>query len=132
MTAVFAIGITTGDAEENPLACKTRQNLAGACFTVHGRLMVYNGTPSFRIWIIGTNRLLGVHEVPFGDNEERPLMPQAFQQMTGGDEYELFGDFEVCPLSKRKEGAMQIVCVESGKNIIKAPYGGFRYNDTLR
>jgi hypothetical protein len=26
---------------------------------VHGRLMYYNGTPSFRVWVVGTNRLLG-------------------------------------------------------------------------
>jgi hypothetical protein len=93
--------------------------------------MYYNGTPSFRIWVIGTNRLLGVHEIEYGDNPERPLMPVQLGQQMGGDKYELYGDFEVCPLTKERAGWMQMVCVESASHVVQQPYGGFRYNDKV-
>src|SRR5262245_48301115 len=41
-------------------SCRARSDVAGKCFTVHGRLSVYNGTPSIRLWPIGTKRLLGI------------------------------------------------------------------------
>jgi hypothetical protein len=85
--------------------------------------MYYNGTPSFRIWMIGTNHLLGIKEVSVGDNPERPLMPLPLWRMTGGDDFEVFGDFEVCPLSKPREGEMRSICVESATHLIKKPYG---------
>src|SRR5690348_17907438 len=42
---------------------KTPEN-ASLCYWTHGRLMVYNGNPSFRIWKTGTRRILGVFNGP--------------------------------------------------------------------
>jgi hypothetical protein len=100
-------------------ACKTRKDIIDTCRVVHGRLMAYNGTPTFRIWITGTNHLLGVHET---FNTQDPLMPPMLEVMANGDEFEIFGDFEVCPLSKPKKEAMQFVCIESAKHLTKRPY----------
>ena len=36
--------------------------IIGDCFEIHGRLSLYNGTPSVRLWPVGTKRLLGVRE----------------------------------------------------------------------
>ena len=129
---LLLVALSSSSADDTTLACKSRPDLAGACRIVHGRLMFYNGTPSFRIWIIGTQRLLGVHEVHYGDNPERPLMPDSIWKQTGGDELELYGDFEVCPLSKERKGWMQMVCIESANNVVTRPYDGPRYNDQLR
>jgi len=41
-------------------------------------------------------------------------------------DHEIYADFEVCPLSQEKPGAMQVVCIESAKNLVEAPYGGAR------
>ncbi len=84
--------------------------------------MAYNGTPTFRIWITGTNHLLGVHEIWATDDAEVPLMPPALWRMTGGFESEIFADFEVCPLSKPRNGAMQFICVEAANHLTKKPY----------
>lgn len=32
-------------------------------------------------------------------------------------ETEAFGDFRVCPFTKKKPGEMQFVCIESAKNL---------------
>ena len=91
--------------------CKTNPELAGACFTVHGRMRAYNGNPTYRIWRIGTNRLLGVTGVHPGEN---PIMPEG---LACGFDCDVFADFEVCPFAKEQPGVMQRVCIESAKNV---------------
>jgi len=113
-------------AQKDTTACKSRRDLVGSCRIVHGRLKYYNGTPSFRVWVVGTNRVLGVHEVEVGDNPEYPLMPEKIWSSVGMMDHEIYADFEVCPLSQEKPGAMQVVCIESAKNLVEAPYGGAR------
>ena len=58
--------------------CTDHFKLNGPCLTVHGRLRVYNGNPSVRIWPIGSHRLLGVATVY--DNPENPLLPFPLNQ----------------------------------------------------
>jgi hypothetical protein len=89
--------------------------------------MYYNGTPTFRIWVIGTKRLLGVKEVEVSEEDfEHPLMPEKLWGSVGTMEYEVYGDFEVCPLSEQEPHAMQMVCIESAKHVVAVPYGGAR------
>jgi hypothetical protein len=45
------------------IQCKTPEN-AAACYWAHGRLSAYDGTPSFRLWKIGTRRILGIYSGP--------------------------------------------------------------------
>ena len=105
------------------IACKTPEN-AAACYWTHGRLAEYNGTPSIRLWKIGTRRILAIHSGPgfkIGDNQENetPELPanvdRAFARSTYG---RIFGDFEVCPLEPDVAGEMQDACIESGKNMV--------------
>jgi hypothetical protein len=72
---------------------------------------VYNGTPAVRIAAKGTKRLLGV--LP----SENEIMPAAMKEQISPDR-RVFAEMEVCPLSKRKRGQMQFVCVESAKNVV--------------
>ncbi len=121
--AVLLVAMVTAvSARDNRLACKTRRDLAGSCRVVHGRLMAYNGTPSWRIWVIGTHRLLGIHEVDLNEEDiEHPLMPLTLHFDTGFD-YTFFGDFEVCPLERQMPHTMQTVCVASARHIIRTRY----------
>jgi hypothetical protein len=90
-------------------ACQSRQDLSGSCFVVHGRLRAYNGNPTFRIWPIGTRRLLGVTGPHPG---EEPLMPAGL----GCDfDHDVYADFEVCPFTAKKEGVMQRTCIEAAR-----------------
>jgi hypothetical protein len=92
-----------------------RYELVGEPFRVHGRLSVYCGNPSCRIWIVGTNRILGIREI-----EEKSLIPPDLLQILQEDINDrlIYADFVVSPLTKYKEGVMQIVKVESAENVI--------------
>jgi hypothetical protein len=95
-------------------ACVNNPQLIGACWTTRGRIGLYNGNPSVRIWPVRSNRLLGVRE---SDAPETPLMPPELAARFDWNTY-IFGDLKVCPLTKTRPRAMQIVCVASAENIV--------------
>lgn len=85
---------------------------SGDCFVVHGRLQVGNGAPSARIWLIGTDRILGIPDGPAGD-ELRSLPPNVRELL--GDapsEKRVFGEFSVCPLTEDRPGWMRMVTLK--------------------
>ena len=92
--------------------CKGNPALVGKCFTVHGRFRAYNGNPTFRIWPVGTMRLIGVTGPEPGD---QPIMPE---NLACGFYCDVFADFELCPFSESKPEVMQRACVESAANKI--------------
>jgi len=100
-------------------SCRDRTDLVGRCFTVHGRLSVYNGNPSIRLWRIGTKRMLGVRdpEEVSGGGPGLPTIPDYIREKLNFDK-NVYGDFMVCPLTRSEPGRMQIICIESGKNLI--------------
>jgi hypothetical protein len=90
-------------------ACSSDPDLVGSCFRVHGRIAAYNGTPTLRIWRIGTDRLLGV-------DDDIPV-PEPLSRQLDWD-VNAYADFEVCPFTVEREGEMQRVCVESAEHIV--------------
>jgi hypothetical protein len=94
---------------------ETQYESVGEAFRVHGRLSVYNGNPSCRIWIIGTNRILGMHET-----QEECSIPSVLFQILKEDINDrlIYADFVVSPLTEYKEGVMQIVRVEFAENVV--------------
>src|SRR6185436_18627177 len=85
-----------------PQSCRNRPDVVGKCFTVHGRLSVYNGTPSIRLWPMGTKRLLGV--IDPGDSSNAPgptILPIEIRNKLDWNK-DVFGDFSVCPLTRRQ------------------------------
>ena len=93
------------------LGCKSNPKLIAACFSVHGRLSSYNGSPSLRIWPRGTHRLLGIIL-----DEELLSVPDNIKKLVDVDK-DIYGDFLVCPFTEMKPGHMQFVCVEEAKNV---------------
>jgi hypothetical protein len=93
-------------------SCRERSELVGACFTVHGRLSAYNGAPTFRLWRINTQRVLGIAG---GDS---PIMPPEVRAQAGFGT-DLFGDYEVCPFTPERPGRMQIVCIETATRLVR-------------
>lgn len=94
-----------------PKSCATDERLVAPCFTVHGRLSSWNGTPTYRISVTGTKRLLGVSEGRFGPNGYE-LLPLEIPQPTNFDS-EYFGDFTVCPFEPEQPKRMRLVCVSA-------------------
>jgi len=75
-------------------SCRASPNLVGACFSVHGRLFVANGTPSVRILRLGTNRILGVLDRQL-QAESDEVTPDAVRQAAMDSLQERF--YEVMP-----------------------------------
>jgi hypothetical protein len=120
------------DAPKRKIPCKTPA-IAASCYWTHGRLGIYNGTPSYRLWKVGTNRLLGIYSGPsvydgplaslYPLDNESPEFPAnlyhtAWRAMAPNQIWpDVYADFEVCPLEPEKPGAMQAACIESAKNL---------------
>jgi hypothetical protein len=97
--------------------CEARHDLVGECFRVRGRISFYNGNPSFRLWWIGTKRLLGL------DPDEEPMVSENVRQRLKGvyEGNDLFGEFIVCPVTREHAGVMQRVCIASADGLILRP-----------
>lgn len=96
-------------------SCRQHPQLVGKCFSVRGRLSVYNGNPVFRISRTGTKRVLGVSDQRFALPDYRNIPEELVKQVDG--EYEALGDFLVCPFTRPRPGEMQLVCIESAKHV---------------
>jgi len=93
--------------------------------------------PPFRLWKIGTRRILAVLNGPSHypsrtvDDLENPEFPTELDRAYEADNRRhkkatgimwaipppVFADFEICPLEPEHKGWMQGVCIESAKNI---------------
>ncbi len=127
---------TSPSARGRRIRCKTPEN-ASLCYWTHGRLSVWEGTPPFRLWKIGTRRILAVLNGPSHypprtvDDLENPEFPAELDRSYEVDNRRhkkatgimwaipppVFADFELCPLEPEHKGWMQDVCLESAKNI---------------
>jgi len=117
------------DAPKRKIPCKTPEN-ASMCYWTRGRLSVYNGNPPWRMWKVGTRRMLAIYSGPskwpprdientdsinpeFPENLKRAYQPPAITAFPNV----VFADFEICPLEPERPGVMQHACIESAKNI---------------
>src|SRR4051812_48518534 len=83
-----------------------------ACRTIHGRMSVYNGAPSVRIWIIGTKRLVGVHDQNYANLDYLPAKVRKLWESSGDVwSHSVYGDFRICAVTPEHPGWMQIVRV---------------------
>ena len=118
------------------IPCKTPEN-AEMCYWAHGRLAIANGNPTYRIWKIGSRRMLGVFNGPshfpprVQEDGELPEFPAELDRAYEADNRRykretgimwavpppVFADFEVCQLEPERKREMQAVCIESAKNI---------------
>jgi hypothetical protein len=129
ITPVIVLALTLPvlcSPEKSPhrrIPCKTPDNATSCCWT-HGRFGLHNGNPAFRLWRIGTHRILGIYSGPSvdrinsPDNEDPELPASVRRKFTPFKTMGVFGDFEVCPLEPEREGVMQAACIESAKNIV--------------
>ena len=100
------------DAElcSQTVECRANPRVVGKCFTVRGRMNFWNGTPSTRIWMIGTHRMLGL---PCEDSG----LPKNVRKHFNDFDDEVTALMKVCPFDKYHKGEMQMVCVQSMSRI---------------
>src|SRR5688572_21536428 len=98
------------------------------CYWVRGRLMAYNGNPTFRIWPRGTHRLLGVINWDYRANKEIELPPSVWEAFGGANSFdkELWGHFRVCPRAPERQGRMQPVDLVDARILTDRPYAESR------
>jgi len=65
LTASSGIWAQSPAPEAKEKSCREHPRLIGNCFTVRGRLSIYNGAPALRLWRVGTRRVLGISEQRF-------------------------------------------------------------------
>ena len=94
--------------------CHEHPDLVGPCYSVRGRMNYWNGTPSVRIWVVGTKRILGV--IDGGCEGEGCSLPEQVASKLSWEK-DLFGDFVVCPFSHDQKGVMRFVCVDSARRL---------------
>jgi hypothetical protein len=123
--ALIAFALSVSGAPQRvhkrKIACKTAEN-AAACYWAHGRLSLYNGNPTIRVWKIGTHRILGILSGPGAEKRDpedsvHPELPANVERVFKSLSTQIFADFEICPLQPERPGTMQDACIESAKNI---------------
>ncbi len=97
------------------MPCRAQPSLVGKCFTVRGRLSLYNGAPTIRLWRLGTKRMLGVSASYSRDGYSS--IPEELEKKLDWDT-EVWGDFLVCPFTPQRPKEMQMICIEDGKNVV--------------
>jgi len=95
-------------------SCFGADKFAGPCYEVRGRLSYWNGTPSTRIWIVGTHRMLGI------PSEDSELPPKVKDLLKSFDD-QIFANYSVCPLTRERRGEMRMVWVKSARDIVNRP-----------
>jgi hypothetical protein len=115
--AVIVLAVSAPPVLAQP-PCERSPRLVGRCFWVHGRLAAFNGTPTFRIWKIGTRRVLGIDDV-----EEPHELPQSVKQRLPADAFAvtITGDYRVCPFTRSRPGRMQFVCLAGASRLETNP-----------
>ena len=110
--ALLALSVQQPTSGDPVRPCHQNPELVGSCYTVRGRLGVYNGSMIFRIWVVGTDRILGVTE------RRSPFcrLPSYLENAVRPDS-NVFANFVVCPLAADKPEEMREVCVDTAYNI---------------
>jgi hypothetical protein len=122
LCAVAAQALPQATAQRK-IPCK-KPEIAASCYWTHGRLNFANGAPSYRIWKIGTKRILGVYSGPSrypprtDKDSELPEFPAEIDKVFRPPNNTVYADFEICPLEPERKGEMQAVCIESAKNVV--------------
>jgi len=120
----FAIHSNAVSAEEFGRACRESPKVVDQCFTIRGRLIIYNGGWQLRIWPVGTKRLLavvdpnGIWDDTTSQESGAPYMtPEVKKALNFGDNA-VFADYTLCPLTKDIPEHMRHVCMVDAKNIV--------------
>jgi len=100
--AVLLLATVSAFAAQLAPPCKGNPRVVESCFDLQGRLVVSNGTPSVRILMAGTMRVLSVFDIPKNSGESLPADAQGLFR-DAPFETVVSGAFEVCPLTKFHE-----------------------------
>ena len=90
------------------VSCQCQPKLVGKCFTVRGSVSVYRTTPTIRIAIAGSKRVLGLKDG----------LPEFLEEDLEVPGNQVVGEYVVCPFTRPKPGAIQLVCIASADDMV--------------
>ena len=100
------------------IPCSAADQFVDPCYQVRGRLSVWNGTPTLRIWVVGTQRILGIPSEETDFPLKYSKLPANVERLLIGNGTNIFADFDVCPLTKERPGTMRMVFVRSASHVV--------------
>jgi len=96
--------------------CANNKHVVEECYNVRGKLIVH---ANMRLYLhTEGKRLLAVYYYPDVPEPELAL-PKNVSEMLEANK-QLSGDYKVCPFTPQAPGKMQIVCINSAKNLIQS------------
>jgi hypothetical protein len=113
-TLIASVALATPAMADAPV-CKGNPKVVGKCMTFYGPLSVYGGSPSLRIWPVGTKQLYGIRST--GADPENVVLPEKLRDILATNPREVNGKWEVCPLEPERPNQLRSVCLESATEL---------------
>jgi len=110
---VVLLGLAAGAIATSPAEARR-----WPCSWVYGRMTAGNGTPSTRIWPVGTHRMLGVVNPGHPDVDAGKMPDKVLNLLTPEHAFTVWGDFYVCPVTPERAGWMRFVVVKDARRLI--------------
>lgn len=101
----FVLPATAQEIRTSHCNCTEGGLPSDSTFTFRGRMSAWNGAPTFRIWRVGTNRMLGIRGICLDSLDLGKYHPYMG--------LELWGDFTVSAVTPQQLGVMQFICIRS-------------------
>ncbi|MBI1180741.1 MAG: hypothetical protein GC201_09300 [Alphaproteobacteria bacterium] len=111
LLSALAIPALADDARPQ---CKGSPKVVDECVTLYGVLGVYTGTPSIRIWPVGTKKLYGVSDTR---DDGSVWLPPRLKDALAANPVEINGKFVMCPLEPARDNHLTLVCLESATEL---------------
>ena len=96
------------DIQLDHCSCTSGGTPSDSTFTFRGRMTAWNGNPVYRIWRVGTQRMLGIRGVCLSALNLGKLTPSFGS--------ELWADFTVSAVTPQRSGVMQFICIRKVQN----------------
>lgn len=98
--------------------CANDPRVIDACYGTEGTIIIYANMRPY-LNPDGTKELLGISQKSNTEDTDY-FWPADIEKMMSYNST-LHGNFRVCPFTKKKPGEMQIVCIQTARNLTKTP-----------
>jgi hypothetical protein len=98
-------------------SCMTSPAVVSPCFSLRGRLSIYNGSYVERLWPVGTKRLIALVNTDDTDADLPKSLTRRFD-LGPPTTVAIFGVYEVCPITRQRPGVMQHACLVKASHLV--------------
>src|SRR4051812_35885779 len=118
MRILFASLLAAWTTAAAAMECRDDPAVMEQCFELRGRVSIGVGG-EILVWPSGTKRLL---QLSYPDQLPQsltawPYIPPRLEKLMRAGEADVWGDFEVCPLTADIPGQRRLICIQSFRNV---------------